>query len=115
MRDRGVGIAFDDYGTGYASLSLLKRYPLSRLKIDQSFTQAACNSASDAAIIHAIFSMADTFNLAVTAEGVEIHAQAALLRQVGCEEGQGYLFGRPVAAAEFAVAYLKAEIVSEPA
>ncbi len=105
LRDSGIGIAFDDYGTGYASLSLLKRYPLSRLKIDQVFTQAACNSASDAAIINAIFTMASAFNLAVIAEGVETHAQSSLLRQLGCEEGQGYFFGRPISAGEFAAQF----------
>ncbi len=108
LRDSGVGIAFDDYGTGYASLSLLKRYPLSRLKIDQSFTGAACNSAADAAIISAIFSMASAFNLSVIAEGVETQAQAQLMRQLGCEEAQGYYFGRPVTAGEFAAAHLDA-------
>ena len=108
LREAGVGIAFDDYGTGYASLSLLKRYPLSRLKVDQSFTGAACNSAADSAIISAIFSMASAFSLSVIAEGVETAAQAGLLRQLGCEEAQGYHFGRPVSAEEFAATHLNA-------
>ncbi len=112
-RESGVGIAFDDYGTGYASLSLLKRYPLSRLKVDQSFTRAACNSASDAAIISAIFSMANACNLSVIAEGVETQAQAGLLRQLGCEEAQGFLFGRPVGAEEFTAAYFNTTGFSE--
>ncbi len=113
LRESGVGIAFDDYGTGYASLSLLKRYPLSRLKIDQSFTRAACNSAADAAIISAIFSMANAFNLSVIAEGVETQAQASLLRQLGCEEAQGYFIGRPVSAGEFSAAHLEATGVQD--
>ena len=113
LRESGVGIAFDDYGTGYASLSLLKRYPLSRLKIDQSFTRAACNSAADAAIISAIFSMGSAFNLSVIAEGVETPAQAGLLRQLGCEEVQGYYLGHPVSAEAFAAAHLHANGVLE--
>lgn len=106
LRDLGVGIAFDDYGTGYASLSLLKRYPLSRLKIDRMFVQTVCNSPADATIVRAIISMAEAFNLGVIAEGVETRSQADRLRQYGCEEAQGFLYGKPQSADALARRYL---------
>lgn len=98
----GVGIAFDDYGTGYASLSMLKRYPLSRLKIDQTFVRAMLESPPDAAIIRAILYLGHSFGLEVIAEGVETEEQAARLRKKGCETAQGFLFGKPMPAGEFA-------------
>jgi diguanylate cyclase (GGDEF)-like protein len=101
LRDIGIGIAFDDYGTGYASLSLLKRYPLTRLKIDRNFTEHVCESPTDAAIVRAVVSMARAFDLAVIAEGIETEEQAAMMYQCGCGGGQGYLFGRPMPASEF--------------
>ena len=102
LRDEGVGIAFDDYGTGYASLSQLKRYPLTRLKIDQSFVRHMCDSEEDAAIVRAVILLGRSFGLAVIAEGVETHEQRKMLIAEGCEELQGYLFGRPVDAEAFA-------------
>jgi EAL domain-containing protein (putative c-di-GMP-specific phosphodiesterase class I) len=97
----GVGIAFDDYGTGYASLSMLKRYPLSRLKIDQMFVRAMLESPPDAAIIRAILYLGHSFGLEVIAEGVETEEQATRLRKKGCEIAKGFLFGRPMPAIEF--------------
>ncbi len=102
LRALGVGIAFDDFGTGYASLSLLKQYPLSRIKIDRSFVQNLHESPRDASVVRAILDMARSFGLETIAEGVEKDAQYKRLRDFGCEEGQGYLFGRPVSAVEFA-------------
>ncbi|WP_454827998.1 putative bifunctional diguanylate cyclase/phosphodiesterase [Paraburkholderia xenovorans] len=102
LHQRGVGIAFDDYGTGYASLSMLKRYPLSRLKIDQTFVRAMLESPPDAAIIRAILYLGHSFGLEVIAEGVETGEQAARLRKKGCETAQGFLFGKPMPAEEFA-------------
>lgn len=102
LHEIGVGIAFDDYGTGYASLSMLKRYPLSRLKIDQSFTRGMCDSPADVAIVRAILYLGRSFGFGVIAEGVETEEQAARLRKKGCEEAQGFLFGRPMSAEDFA-------------
>lgn len=105
LRDMGVGIAFDDFGTGYASLSLLKKYPLSRLKIDRSFVQNMPDSERDSAVVRAILDMASSFDLETVAEGVETLAQREYLTDCGCEEGQGYLFSRPVSAYEFSHAF----------
>jgi diguanylate cyclase (GGDEF)-like protein len=101
LRDMGVGIAFDDYGTGFASLSMLTRYPVSRLKIDRAFTMAICESHADAAIVRYIIGLGATLGIAITAEGIETGEQAASLLRDGCEEGQGYYFGKPMAASDF--------------
>ena len=101
LRAAGIGVALDDYGTGYASLDQLKKMPITRLKIDRSFTRTACEMETDAAIIRAVALLADAFGLRLTAEGVETKAQAELVRAAGCVDAQGYLFGRPVPAAQF--------------
>lgn len=103
LREWGVGLAFDDYGTGYASLSLLKRYPVTRLKIDQSFVRNLTTNREDAAIVRAVIYLGRNFGLDVIAEGVETEAQLAFLAENGCPEAQGYLFGRPVRASAFAL------------
>jgi diguanylate cyclase (GGDEF)-like protein len=101
LREVGVGIAFDDYGTGFASLSMLTRYPVSRLKIDRAFTMAICESQADAAIVRYIIGLGATLGIAITAEGIETPEQAACLLRDGCDEGQGYYFGKPMTAADF--------------
>ena len=104
----GVGIAFDDYGTGFASLSLLKRYPVTRLKIDKGFVRDLCTDAEDAAIIQAIMYLGRRLSLSVIAEGIENDAQEETLRLYGCTEGQGFLYGRPMPAESF-LGFLKDE------
>jgi diguanylate cyclase (GGDEF)-like protein len=96
LRARGVGIAFDDFGTGFASLSTLKNVPLTRLKIDRNFMTHLAEGTHDAAIVDAILALGRNLNLEVIAEGVETAAQEAFLAAHGCAEGQGYRYGRPV-------------------
>ena len=107
LRAAGVGIAFDDFGTGYASLSLLKQYPLSRIKIDQVFVRSMQSSLQDAGTVEAMIMLARIYRLEVIAEGVETQEQAGLLSGLGCDEIQGFLYGRPVAAEEFEAGFLK--------
>lgn len=101
LRRLGVGVAFDDYGTGFASLSMLTRYPVSRLKIDRAFTHAICESPAEAAIVRTVITLAGALGLEVTAEGVETLAQLHMLRAQGCNEAQGYYFGKPMSADDF--------------
>jgi diguanylate cyclase (GGDEF)-like protein/PAS domain S-box-containing protein len=101
LRKHGVGIAFDDFGTGYASLSLLKSYPLTRIKIDQSFVRGILHSKRDASVIRAILDMARSFDLDTIAEGIETEAVRNYLQRERCDEGQGYLFGKPMSALQF--------------
>lgn len=103
LRDVGVGIAFDDYGTGYASLGLLKRYPITRLKIDRSFVRDLATDRADKAIVELVLTLGRRFGFAVTAEGVETSVQAELLHALGCVEAQGWLFGRPAPASQWAL------------
>ncbi len=105
LRKAGVSIAFDDYGTGYASLSLLKRFPLTRLKIDRSFVTGMLASHQDVTIVQAILQLGRGFNLSVIAEGIETEAECARLHEKGCQEGQGYLFGKPMPANIFATQF----------
>lgn len=104
LRDIDVGIAFDDFGTGYASLIYLTRFPLSRIKIDQSFLRKVHNidKAEDTAIVRSVITMAHNLGLEVIAEGVETADQAAFLQAQGCEEVQGYFYARPLPAQAFA-------------
>ncbi|WP_224406212.1 bifunctional diguanylate cyclase/phosphodiesterase [Afifella sp. IM 167] len=101
IRAIGCSLAFDDYGTGYASLSMLKRFPMTRLKIDRSFVNRICDDEADGAIVDAILSLGRTFRLSVTAEGVETPEQLEWLKDRGCEEAQGFHFGGPVPLVDF--------------
>ncbi|WP_158266623.1 putative bifunctional diguanylate cyclase/phosphodiesterase [Allosphingosinicella deserti] len=100
LKDLGVGIAFDDFGTGFASLSLLQKYPLTRLKIDRSFVDSIDRKVGDAAIVEAVIRMASSLGLTVIAEGVETAEQERALVRLGCQEAQGYRYGRAMPAAE---------------
>ena len=101
LRDNGVCIAFDDFGTGYGSLSLLKSYPLTRIKIDRSFVMGMLTSKRDASVIKAILDMARSFDLETIAEGIETSDENDYLALELCTEGQGYLFGKPMSARQF--------------
>ena len=100
IKTLGVDIAFDDFGTGNASLSLLQRYPLDRLKIDRCFVEAIHRSDADSAIVDAVLQMARSLGLDVIAEGVETREQERVLRRLGCTQAQGFLYGRAVSASE---------------
>lgn len=97
LREMGVRIAIDDFGTGYSSLSYLKRLPLDSVKLDASFVKDATTDPDDAALVMAIITLAHNLRLKVIAEGIEREDQLALLRLLRCDEGQGYLFGKPAA------------------
>jgi len=98
LREQGFAIAMDDFGTGYSSLSYLSQFPFTVVKIDRSFVTGAAASAMKVQIVGAIVGLCDRLGMDVVAEGIETEADAALLRQVGCQIGQGYLFGRPMPA-----------------
>ncbi len=103
LKTMGTRIAIDDFGTGYSSLSYLQQFPVDVLKIDRAFVIDLPNSASSAAIVDAIVTLAHGLGLEVVAEGVETPEQLEFLRTHGCDEGQGYYFGRPLPLAEFRV------------
>jgi diguanylate cyclase (GGDEF)-like protein/PAS domain S-box-containing protein len=99
LRAMGVKIAIDDFGTGYSSLAYLRRLPVDKLKLDQSFTRDVGNSEGDGVIIKAVMAIAQSLQLAVVAEGVETQAQIDFLVGLGCTTVQGYMLGRPLPAA----------------
>jgi diguanylate cyclase (GGDEF)-like protein/PAS domain S-box-containing protein len=106
LHDMGAKLAFDDFGTGFASLSSLTRLSLSRIKIDRSFVGKITEQARDAAIVRSLIAMAHNLGLGVIAEGVETAAQATFLLNEKCEEAQGYLYAKALPAGDF-LAYLR--------
>jgi diguanylate cyclase (GGDEF)-like protein/PAS domain S-box-containing protein len=100
LKAMGVQLAIDDFGTGYSSLSYLQRLPVTRVKIDQSFIRELIGRVQPVPIVRAIIAMAHSLQLEVLAEGVEDERQRSILLAEGCDQAQGYLFGRPMSAAE---------------
>ena len=97
LKAAGVRLALDDFGTGYSSLGYLKRAPLNKIKIDQSFVRgAAATGSTSEAILRSIISLAQNLNMDTTAEGVETHDDLNLIRELGCSQVQGYIFGKPM-------------------
>ncbi|MDP8984437.1 MAG: EAL domain-containing protein [Pseudomonadota bacterium] len=97
----GVLVSIDDFGTGYSSMSYLRRFPIDKLKIDRSFIKEVMSRPADASIVHAIISLAHSLRLKVVAEGVESIGQLELLKTLGCDQYQGFLFSPALPAAEF--------------
>ena len=109
LMQKGVRIALDDFGTGFASLTHLRRFPVHTIKIDRSFVSRLLSHEADHSIVQAIIFLARNLNLDVVAEGIERESERDFLRALGCDVGQGYLFGRPVSARETTL------LMSEPA
>lgn len=97
---QGMGISIDDFGTGYSSLSYITSFPISKIKIDQSFVAKLPNDKNALAVVTAIIGLAKSLNLKVVAEGIETTEQLACLAKLGCQYGQGYLFSQPLPAIE---------------
>lgn len=101
LNEVGINLALDDFGTGYSSLAYLKRLPISKLKIDQSFVRGLPDDQEDAAISRALVALANSLGLDLLAEGAENLGQVEFLRALGCNKFQGYYYGRPMPAADF--------------
>jgi predicted signal transduction protein with EAL and GGDEF domain len=97
LKDQGIRISLDDFGTGYSSLSYLRKFPFDKIKIDKSFVQGLGVDKDADAIVGVVIALARSLKLQVIAEGIETQAQFDLLRKLGCDQGQGFLIGRPVA------------------
>jgi EAL domain-containing protein (putative c-di-GMP-specific phosphodiesterase class I) len=95
LSSEGINIALDDFGTGYASFLHLRQHPVDVIKIERTFIRNLSSSSEDAAILSAVLDLGKNLNLTTVAEGIETPAQAAYLRAAGCDQGQGYLFGKP--------------------
>jgi len=101
--EQGMGVSIDDFGTGYSSLSYITSFPISKIKIDQSFTAKLPGDKNALAVVTAIIGLAKSLNLKVVAEGIETSKQLECLKKLGCQYGQGYLFSKPVPATEATV------------
>ena len=110
----GVKISIDDFGTGFSSLGYVKRFPVDRIKIDQSFIRNLATDLNDLAIVRTVITLGRSLGLRVVAEGVETAAQVEKLRAEGCHEVQGYYFGRPMPAADFLAVARQARSLSSP-
>lgn len=101
LKAMGIEIAIDDFGTGYSSLSYLKQFPIDKLKIDQSFVAGIPHNEQDMAIVKAVIAMSKALGFRTIAEGIEKEEQGLFLKNLGCEQGQGYLYSRPLSAEKF--------------
>ncbi len=115
IQELGVRLVFDDFGTGFASLSYLKKFPLDGLKIDRSFVLCLLTNSDDAAIVNSTIGLSRQLGLSVIAEGIEDEATADFLVRMGCEEGQGYFFGKPMPVAALEEQFLSASRTPEKA
>jgi diguanylate cyclase (GGDEF)-like protein len=109
LREAGLGVAIDDFGTGYSSLRLLAKLPVDTLKIDRSFVQGIAETPNVATLVSTVVSLARAFNMKTVAEGVETPEQLQKLRLVKCDQAQGYLFSRPVAASDVPAVIVRLE------
>jgi EAL domain-containing protein (putative c-di-GMP-specific phosphodiesterase class I) len=96
LKNLGIKLAVDDFGTGYSSLAYLKRFPIDVLKIDRAFVSGLGQGEYDAAFVQTVVSLAEALSLKTTAEGIEERSQWAKLAELGCNQGQGYFFSRPL-------------------
>lgn len=106
LKELGVSLSIDDFGSGYSSLSYLKQFPVDYLKVDRSFVKDVVKNEKDGAIIKAILALAKSLNLGIIAEGVEDELQMEFIRSIGCHEVQGYFISKPVCVQEFESCYL---------
>jgi diguanylate cyclase (GGDEF)-like protein len=109
LREAGFGVAIDDFGTGYSSLRMLAKLPVDTLKIDRSFVHSIVDTPNDATLVSTVVSLARAFNMKTVAEGVETSEQLQKLRHMKCDQAQGYLFSRPVRAADVPALILQLE------
>ena len=112
LRDLGVGLALDDFGTGHASLAVLRRAPLSVLKLDRSLVRDLPHFREEAALARGLVDIGHALNLQIVAEGIETETQCAFLGEIGCDQGQGFLFGKPMPAADYRAVQLGASLAS---
>jgi EAL domain-containing protein (putative c-di-GMP-specific phosphodiesterase class I) len=101
LRGLGINLAIDDFGTGWSSLTYLRQFPVTSLKVDRSFVAGLVNDSGDRAIVTAVIRLGQALDLTTVAEGVETQEQLEALRELGCEQAQGYHLGRPSSATPF--------------
>ena len=106
IKDLGISVAIDDFGSGYSSLNYLKLLPVDMLKIDRAFIQDIETDPSDSAIVARIIALAETLNMETVAEGVENEGQRSILKKLGCNSFQGYLVAKPQPAEQFEQEFL---------
>ena len=95
LKQLGVSVALDDFGTGYSSFGYLARFPLDKIKVDQMFVRTLTESSASQAIVRSVRALCQGLGITMICEGVETEAEMTFLREIGCEQGQGYLFGKP--------------------